>query len=84
MKDKNKTIVFKAGFNWIEAPFPKSPVFQQCVRVCVCRHADTRTAVIMVCLGYDRALTRHMRVRVSVCYAGISYLLLTSQDRGRW
>lgn len=29
----------------------------------------------MVCLGYDRALTRHMRVRVSVSYAGMCYLL---------
>ena len=47
------------------------------VRVCVCvwRHADTTISVIMVCLGYDRALTCHMRVRVSVSDAGTQYVI---------
>lgn len=41
-----------------------------CVRECVWRHTDSTISVIMMCLGYDRALTRHMRVRVSVSHAG--------------
>lgn len=29
----------------------------------------------MACLGYDRVLTRHMRVRVSESYAGTQYVI---------